>query len=59
MASFLKSQINSNPDRKELKTTDKQHKRINKNAIMLQKRKDYSSKCHSAEVGSHYLEYDC
>ena len=30
---FLKQAINTNPEKKKLKTTDKQHKRINKNAI--------------------------
>ena len=30
---FLKHSINTNPEKKKLKTTDKQHKRINKNAI--------------------------
>jgi transposase len=30
---FLKTQINTNPDKKKLKTTDKAHKRINKNAL--------------------------
>jgi transposase len=30
---FLKQSINTNPEKKKLKTTDKQHKRINKNAI--------------------------
>lgn len=30
---FLKNQINTNPEKKKLKTTDKQHKRNNKNAI--------------------------
>lgn len=33
IASFLKSQINTNAQKKKLKTTDKQHKRLNKNAI--------------------------
>lgn len=33
IASFLKQQINTNPENKKLKTTDKSHKRINKNAI--------------------------
>ena len=33
IAAFLKSQINTNPQKKKLKTTDKQHKRLNKNAI--------------------------
>ena len=33
IASFLKSQINSSPIKKKLKTTDKPHKRLNKNAI--------------------------
>lgn len=33
IAAFLKSQINTDPIRKKLKTTDKQHKRLNKNAI--------------------------
>lgn len=31
--SFLKTQINSNPDKKKLKTDDKLHKRVNKNSI--------------------------
>lgn len=30
---YLKQQINTNPEKKKLKTTDKTHKRINKNAI--------------------------
>lgn len=30
---FLKYQINTNPEKKKLKTTDKQHKRLNKNAL--------------------------
>lgn len=30
---YLKQQINTNPEKKKLKTTDKIHKRINKNAI--------------------------
>jgi transposase len=30
---FLKNQINTNPNKKKLKTADKKHKRINKNAI--------------------------
>jgi transposase len=30
---FLKQAINTNPEKRKLKTTDKQHKRINKNAI--------------------------
>lgn len=30
---FLKYQINTNPEKKNLKTTDKQHKRLNKNAL--------------------------
>lgn len=30
---FLKNQINTDPDKKKLKTDDKKHKRINKNAI--------------------------
>jgi len=30
---FLKAQINTNPDKKDLKTDSKSHKRINKNAI--------------------------
>jgi len=30
---FLKTQINSNPDKKKLKTDDKMHKRVNKNSI--------------------------
>jgi transposase len=30
---FLKSQININPEKKKLKTDDKPHKRINKNAV--------------------------
>lgn len=30
---FLKTQINTNPDKKKLKTENKPHKRINKNAI--------------------------
>ena len=30
---FLKNQINTNPEKKKLKTDDKKHKRINKNAI--------------------------
>lgn len=30
---FLKDQINTNPEKKKLKTNSKQHKRINKNAI--------------------------
>jgi transposase len=33
IASFLKQQINIDPEKKKLKTTDKTHKRINKNAI--------------------------
>ena len=33
IAAFLKNQINTQPDKKKLKTTDKQHKRLNKNAI--------------------------
>lgn len=33
ISSFLKNQINTQPDKKKLKTTDKQHKRLNKNAI--------------------------
>jgi transposase len=33
ITAFLKSQINTNPDKKKLKTTDKQHKRLNKNAL--------------------------
>lgn len=33
IAAFLKSQINTNAQKKKLKTTDKQHKRLNKNAI--------------------------
>lgn len=33
IAQFLKTQINTNPEKKILKTTDKQHKRNNKNAI--------------------------
>ena len=31
--SFLKNQINTNPDKKKLHTDDKKHKRINKNTI--------------------------
>ncbi len=31
--SFLKTQINSNPDKKKLKTDEKLHKRINKNSL--------------------------
>ena len=30
---FLKTQINSNPNKKKLKTDDKMHKRVNKNSI--------------------------
>ena len=30
---FLKTQINTNPEKKKLKTNDKKHKRINKNAL--------------------------
>lgn len=30
---FLKTQINSNPDKKKLKTDDKMHKRVNKHSI--------------------------
>ncbi|MBK7099892.1 MAG: transposase [Sphingobacteriales bacterium] len=30
---FLKTQINTDPDKKKLKTSDKTHKRINKNAL--------------------------
>lgn len=30
---FLKTQINSNPDKKKLKTDDKLHKRVNKNSL--------------------------
>lgn len=33
IAAFLKSQINTHPANKKLKTTDKQYKRLNKNAI--------------------------
>lgn len=33
ITAFLKSQINIDPQKKKLKTTDKQHKRLNKNAI--------------------------
>ncbi|MBS1745278.1 MAG: IS110 family transposase [Bacteroidetes bacterium] len=33
ITAFLKNQINTQPEKKKLKTTDKQHKRINKNAI--------------------------
>lgn len=33
ISAFLKNQINTNPQKKKLKTTDKQHKRLNKNAI--------------------------
>jgi hypothetical protein len=33
ISAFLKHQINTNPEKKKLKTTDKTHKRINKNAI--------------------------
>jgi transposase len=33
IGTFLKQQINTNPENKKLKTTDKTHKRINKNAI--------------------------
>ena len=33
ISSFLKNQINTQPEKKKLKTTDKQHKRLNKNAI--------------------------
>lgn len=33
IAAFLKTQINTNPDNKKLKTADKQHKRLNKNAL--------------------------
>lgn len=33
ISAFLKNQINTQPEKKKLKTTDKQHKRINKNAI--------------------------
>jgi transposase len=33
IASFLKQQINTDPDKKKLKTTEKTHKRLNKNAI--------------------------
>jgi len=31
--SFLKNQINTNPDKKKLQTDDKKHKRINKNTV--------------------------
>jgi hypothetical protein len=31
--SFLKTQINTHPDKKKLHTTDKMHKRVNKNSI--------------------------
>lgn len=33
ISAFLKQQINTDPEKKKLKTTDKTHKRINKNAI--------------------------
>jgi transposase len=33
ITAFLKEQINTDPEKKKLKTTDKTHKRINKNAI--------------------------
>lgn len=33
IALFLKQQINTDPEKKKLKTTDKTHKRLNKNAI--------------------------
>lgn len=33
IGAFLKQQINTDPEKKKLKTTDKTHKRINKNAI--------------------------
>lgn len=33
IAAFLKNKINTHPGKKKLKTTDKQHKRLNKNAI--------------------------
>lgn len=33
IGAFLKQQINTDPERKKLKTTDKTHKRLNKNAI--------------------------
>ncbi|HMU78594.1 MAG TPA: IS110 family transposase [Bacteroidia bacterium] len=33
IGAFLKQQINTDPEKKKLKTTDKAHKRINKNAI--------------------------
>lgn len=33
IAAFLKNQINTHPEKKKLKTTDKQHKRLNKNGI--------------------------
>ncbi len=33
ISSFLKNQINTQPEKKKLKTNNKQHKRLNKNAI--------------------------
>ena len=33
ISSFLKNQINTHPEKKKLKTADKQHKRLNKNGI--------------------------
>ena len=33
IGAFLKTQINTNPEKKKLKTTDKSHKRLNKNAL--------------------------
>ncbi len=33
IGAFLKQQINTDPEKKKLKTTDKTHKRLNKNAI--------------------------
>ena len=33
ITAFLKNQINTDPEKKQLKTTEKKHKRINKNAI--------------------------
>jgi transposase len=33
ITAFLKEQINTNPEKKKLKTTEKTHKRINKNAL--------------------------
>jgi len=33
ITAFLKAQINTDPEKKKLKTSDKKHKRVNKNAI--------------------------